>query len=103
MKIISLGRKYSSGTLALGPFSPKRHYPRLSEVAISPGRRTSRPGENSPKSILAPQNHSCLGEILSLGLNMQKNNNFYYLRANMHASYDQNNKNQHAYTINSLP
>jgi len=72
MKIISLGQKYSSGTLALGPFSPKRHYPRLNEVAISPGRRTSRPGENSPKSILAPQNHSCLGEILSLGLNMQK-------------------------------
>jgi len=59
-------------TLVPGPFSPEQHYPRLSEVAISLGRRTSCMGKNSPESILAPQNHSRLGEMLSLGRNMQK-------------------------------
>jgi len=67
-----LGGNTPESTLALGPFSPERHYPRLSEVAISLGRRTSRLGENSPESILAPQNHSHQGEMLSLGRIMQK-------------------------------
>jgi len=65
-----LDKNTPENTLALGSFSPERHYPRLSEVVILVGRRTSRLGENSPESILAPQNHSRLGEMLSLGRNM---------------------------------
>jgi len=52
--------------------------------------------------------HLLLETILAWGrcvawANYAENNNFYCLRANMHASDDKNNKNQHAYTINGLP
>jgi len=36
------------------------------------GRRTSRLGKNSPDSIVTPQNHSRLGEMLLLGRIIQK-------------------------------
>jgi len=67
-----LGENTLESTLAPGPFFPERHYPRLSKVVISPGRRTSRLGKNNPENILAPQNHSRLGEMLSFGRIMQK-------------------------------
>jgi len=67
-----LSENILESTLASKPFLLERHYPRVSEVAISPGRRTSCLGENNPESILVPQNYSRLAEMLSLGRNMQR-------------------------------
>jgi len=65
-KISRLGESTPESTLGPGASSLGRLYPRLSELL-------SRLGENSPESILATRNHSRLGEMMSPGRIMQKN------------------------------
>jgi len=80
-KLSRLGKITPESTLVPVSFSPEQHYPRLSEVAISPGRKQSK-------------EHTCSSKPFSPGrdgvawTNYAENSNFYYLRANMHASYD---------------
>jgi len=86
-KILSPGREYLIAWAK--DFSPRRKHSRehtcsrdflawstvpvLKRTTFSPGRVISRLGENSPESILATRNHSRLGEMMSLGRIMQKN------------------------------
>jgi len=86
-KILSPGREYLLARAK--DFSPRRKHsrehtcsrgflawasvPSLERTTFSPGRVISRLGENSPASILATRNYSRLGEIMSPGRIMQKN------------------------------
>jgi len=73
---------FSKGFLAWATVSsPGRQSPYLGETTFSPRQGTSRLGENSSESILAPRNHSCLGEMLSLGRIMQNTTTYQTIHA----------------------
>ena len=90
LKILSPGREY---LLAWAKdFSPRRKHsrehtyfrgflawasvPSLERTTFLPGRVIFRLGENSPESILATRNYSRLGEMMSPGRIMQKNQQY---------------------------
>jgi len=72
-KDFSPRRKHSREDICSTSFLAWATVPSLERTTFSPGRVISRLGENSPESILATQNHSRLGEMMSPGRIMQKN------------------------------
>jgi len=72
-KYFSPGQKYSREHTCSRGFLAWTSVPSLERTTFSPRRVISRLGENSPESILATQNYSRLGEMMSPGRIMQKN------------------------------